>query len=101
DRYRFVKRLGQSGSLWRAEDVERGRPVVVRLHSAAGDRERRRAFLRAAEALAALDHPNVVAVRDVGVEDDAPYVVMEHVDGIPLNSLASPTGYRLPGPLLV
>ncbi|WP_191971405.1 SAV_2336 N-terminal domain-related protein [Streptomyces luteolifulvus] len=101
DRYRLVERLGPTGSLWLADDVERGRRVVVRQHSAPGDREGLRAFLRAAEALTALDHPNVVAVHDHGVEDGAPYVVMEHLDGIPLNSLASPGGYRLPAPLLV
>lgn len=75
--------------------------MAVRLHLAPSTPERRRAFLRAAEALAALDHPNVVAVHDYGVEDDTRYLVMEHLDGIPLNSLASTGGYRLPAPLLV
>ena len=102
DRYRFVERLGATGSLWRAKDVEQGRDVVVRQNSAPSGPEDLQAFLRAAEALAALDHPNVVAFHDYGVEEDGRrYVVMDHVDGIPLNSLASPGGYRIPAPLLV
>ncbi|WKX08828.1 SAV_2336 N-terminal domain-related protein [Streptomyces sp. NL15-2K] len=100
-RYRILERLGPSGSLWRAEDTERRRSVVVRLHSMPSEPERLQAFLRATEALAALDHPNVVAVHDHGVEDGQRYVVMEYLDGISLNSLVSPGGYRLPAPLLV
>ncbi|MHA5051341.1 SAV_2336 N-terminal domain-related protein [Streptomyces sp. SD15] len=98
DRYRFVERLGPSGSLWRAEDTELRREVVVRLYPSRVDPQ---AFLRDARALAGIDHPNVVKVHDYGVEDENPYVVMEHLDGIALNSLASAGGYRLPAPLLV
>ncbi|MFF4346532.1 SAV_2336 N-terminal domain-related protein [Streptomyces sp. NPDC001530] len=98
DRYRTIERLGPSGTLWRAEDTELGRSVVVRLYPPQADVQ---AFMRDARALAGVDHPNVVAVHDYGVEGEVPYVVMEYLDGIPLNSLASAGGYRLPAPLLV
>ncbi|MEU9286650.1 SAV_2336 N-terminal domain-related protein [Streptomyces sp. NPDC048275] len=98
DRYRFVERLGPSGSLWRAEDTELRREVVVRLYPSRVDPQD---FLRDARATAGIDHPNVVKVHDYGVEDEKPYVVMEHLDGVALNSLASAGGYRLPAPLLV
>jgi DNA-binding SARP family transcriptional activator/phosphoglycolate phosphatase-like HAD superfamily hydrolase len=101
DRYRLVERLGPGTSLWRGEDTEVGRKVVVRLYPPPHAPEQGRFFLRAAEALAAVDHPNVVAVHDYGIQDDVPYVVMEHLDGIALHTLASPGGYRLPAPLLM
>ncbi|MGV9450873.1 SAV_2336 N-terminal domain-related protein [Streptomyces sp. NPDC003635] len=100
-RYRLLRRLGP-GSLWYAEDTELRRPVLVRVHSAPSDPARLEAFLRDARILASVHHPNVVAVLDYGItEPGEPYVVMEHLDGIALNSLASPGGYRLPTPLLV
>lgn len=100
-RYRLLRRLGP-GSLWHAEDTELRRPVLVRVHSAPSDPARIEAFLRDARILKSVTHPNVVTVLDYGVtEPGEPYVVMEQLDGIALNSLASPGGYRLPAPLLV
>ncbi|MFI9149428.1 SAV_2336 N-terminal domain-related protein [Streptomyces sp. NPDC053367] len=101
DRYRLVRRLTPTGSLWQARDTETGRQVALRLHGPITDPARREAFLRDARRLKKLRHPNVVTVHDIGFDGDTPYVVMEHLDGIPLNSLAAPNGYRLPPPLLV
>ncbi|MFF4396669.1 SAV_2336 N-terminal domain-related protein [Streptomyces sp. NPDC001480] len=98
-RYRLVRRIGSTGSVWQAEDTGANRTVVLRLHEPIPDAAGREAFLRDAERLKALAHPNVVAVHDFGIEDDVPYVVMEHLDGIALNTLAAPNGYRLQVPL--
>ncbi|MFV0136151.1 SAV_2336 N-terminal domain-related protein [Streptomyces sp. HMX87] len=100
-RYRLVQRLRPAGRVWLAEDTEAGRTVTIRLHEALTDRAGREAFLRDTRLLMGLDHRNVVAVLDAGVEDDIPYVVMEHLDGIALNVLARPYGHRLPAPLTV
>ncbi|MER6567963.1 SAV_2336 N-terminal domain-related protein [Streptomyces sp. NPDC001093] len=100
-RYRLLRRMSPSGALWLAEDPAENRTVVVRLHEPVTDRERRAQFLRETKALKGLDHPNVVTVHEFGIEDDIPYVVMEHLDGIPLNTLAAPNGYHLPAPLTV
>src|SRR4029079_6156830 len=52
----------------------------------AGSAERRRArFLRGAQLRAALSHPNVLTVHDVGGVDPELYVVMELVDGWPMS----------------
>ncbi|MFJ5773213.1 SAV_2336 N-terminal domain-related protein [Streptomyces sp. NPDC093094] len=99
-RYRLQRRLARAGTLWQALDPD-GRPVALRLLEPVTDPARRKAFLRDARRLRELDHPNVTAVHDAGFDGDTPYVVMEHLDGIPLNSLAAPNGYRLPAPLLV
>lgn len=94
-RYRLVRRLSTTGPVWQAEDTGAGRMVALRLHDTIPDAAGREAFLRDAERLKALSHPNVVALHDFGIEDDVPYVVMEYLDGIALNTLAAPNGYRL------
>ncbi|MGW8060712.1 SAV_2336 N-terminal domain-related protein [Streptomyces ziwulingensis] len=100
-RYRPVRRLAPTGSMWLAEDTGTNRTVTIRLHGARTDATARRAFLRDARRLTGITHPNVVAVLDCGIEDDVPYVVMEHLDGIALNTLARSNGRRLPTPLTV
>ena len=61
-----------------------GRPVAVKvLHDelALSEQQRRR-FLREADALAAVEHPNVVRILDAGTNDDGcPYLVMDRIDG--------------------
>ncbi|MEV0633888.1 SAV_2336 N-terminal domain-related protein [Streptomyces sp. NPDC050619] len=99
--YRLLERLSPNGALWRARDTDANRTVAVRLHRPITDPERREAFLRDARILGSVEHPGVVTVHDFGIEDDTPYVVMEYLTGIPLNSLAGPNGYRLPPPLLL
>ncbi|MFD5297239.1 SAV_2336 N-terminal domain-related protein [Streptomyces mutabilis] len=100
-RYRPVRRLAPAGRMWLAEDTETNRTVAVRLHARLPDPAARQAFLRDARRLAEIDHPNVVAVLDGGIEDDVPYVVMEHLDGIALHALVRSNGRRLPAPLTV
>ncbi|WP_107095220.1 SAV_2336 N-terminal domain-related protein [Streptomyces pactum] len=100
-RYRPVRRLAPTGRMWLAEDTGTNRTVTVRLHDANTDPAAREAFLRDARRLTEIAHPNVVAVLDRGIEDDIPYVVMEHLDGIALNALTRSNGRRLPTPLTV
>ncbi|MFC7807424.1 SAV_2336 N-terminal domain-related protein [Streptomyces olivaceus] len=103
-RYRPVRRLAPTGRVWLAEDTGAGRTVAVRLHDrlpGAAGAAARRAFLHDARRLTEFTHPNVVAVLDAGVEDDVPYVVMEHLDGIAVNALARAGDRRLPAPLTV
>ncbi|MGV9898582.1 BTAD domain-containing putative transcriptional regulator, partial [Streptomyces tendae] len=110
-RYRPTRRLTPSGRIWLAEDTgpqqaasgptaARG-TVAIRLHGTDTDPASRRAFLRDARRLTRLTHPNLVTVLDAGVEDDVPYVVMEHLDGIALSALTRSDERRLPVPLTV
>ncbi|MFJ3988445.1 SAV_2336 N-terminal domain-related protein [Streptomyces sp. NPDC090032] len=92
DRYRLVRRLQPNGTVWEARDLDLGRTVAVKLHGPRNEEP----FLRAARILSRIDHPNVVEVHDYGVDDGVPYVVMELLDGVALNTLAAPNGYRLP-----
>ncbi|MFJ8080986.1 SAV_2336 N-terminal domain-related protein [Streptomyces sp. NPDC096205] len=101
DRYQLLRRLTPTGTLWQAKDIETGRQVALRLHGTITDSARQEAFLREARVLMKLRHPNVVTVHTIGFDGPNPYVAMEHLEGVPLNSLAAPNGYRLPPPLLV
>ena len=74
---------GGMGEVYRARDPRLGRDVAVKVlpDDIAGDRDRLRRFEREARAVAALSHPNVVVVYDVGTDAGRPYVVTELLEG--------------------
>ena len=77
-----------------AEDTELRRKVAVKrlFASLAGDDVFQERFFREARLAAALSHPNLVAVYDVGDEDGLPFIVMEYVEGETLAELMARTG---------
>jgi serine/threonine protein kinase len=83
--YEIVSLLGAGGmgEVYRAMDVRLRREVAVKvlppIH--AGDPDRVRRFRVEALAAAALNHPNIAAVYDVGSADDTPFVVSELLEG--------------------
>ena len=77
---------GSFGSVWQAWDTELGREVAVKLPRSgrfSGPEEEER-FLREARAAAQLHHPGIVAVHDVGREEETLYIVSELVRGVSL-----------------
>jgi predicted Ser/Thr protein kinase len=77
---------GGMGEVYRARDSRLGRDVALKILPDAGDNDdpaRRRRFEREARAVAALNHPNIVAIYDVG---DG-YIVSELVDGEPIRGV--------------
>ncbi len=74
---------GGMGEVWRARDSRLGREVAVKFMSAslARDRAARQRFQREARAAAALSHPSILAVHDVGTLGDRPYLVTELLRG--------------------
>jgi serine/threonine-protein kinase len=95
-RYTVEKRLGQGGmaTVDLAEDTELGRRVAVKrlFASLAGDYVFQQRFFREAKLAAALSHPNLVTVYDVGEENGLPYIVMEYVEGETLAELMRSEG---------
>ncbi|MCO5165601.1 MAG: serine/threonine protein kinase [Planctomycetes bacterium] len=78
---------GGMGQVFRGRDEEAGRDVAVKVLPADASDERRRRFLREAQAAARVRHPHVVAVHDAGECGGALYLVMDLVDGQPLDAL--------------
>jgi serine/threonine protein kinase/tetratricopeptide (TPR) repeat protein len=91
--YEIISSLGAGGmgEVYRARDPRLGRDVAVKVMPAAfsADAERLRRFEQEARAAAALSHPNIVAVYDVGTHDGTPYVVSELLEGSTLQARLS------------
>src|SRR5262245_9273219 len=86
--YRLVERIGAGGmgEVWRAVDTRLDREVAVKMvadHLSA-DPEALARFEREARAVAALSHPNILALYDVGRHDGVSYVVTELLHGATL-----------------
>jgi len=84
NRYQILSELGRGGMgvVYRATDRELLREVAVKVvPEASSSPEARQRLLREARAAAALNHPQIVSVYDVGEDDGAPFFVMELVTG--------------------
>jgi eukaryotic-like serine/threonine-protein kinase len=78
---------GGMGEVYRARDPRLNREVAVKiLPSLSSDPQRLRRFEQEARAAAALSHPNIIAVYDVGTQDGSPYIVSELLQGETLRS---------------
>ena len=77
---------GGMGEVYRARDSRLQRDVAIKVLPAAFavDPERLARFEQEARAAAALDHPNILAVHDLGQHDGAPFIVTELLDGMSL-----------------
>src|SRR5829696_3446235 len=97
-RYRLAALIGVGASarVFLAEDVQLQRQVAVKvLHDAlAADAAVRRRFSAESRAAAALNHPHLLAVFDVGEDDGVPFLVTEYLAGGSLRSLLE-SGPRL------
>jgi serine/threonine protein kinase len=74
---------GAMGEVYRARDTRLRRQVAVKVlpSSIGNDPARLRRFELEARAAGALNHPNIVAIHDVGQESGSPYVVSELLEG--------------------
>jgi tetratricopeptide (TPR) repeat protein/tRNA A-37 threonylcarbamoyl transferase component Bud32 len=89
DKYRLVRVLG-SGAMahvYEAEQLRLGRSVAVKMLRVAllSDRKSLERFRTEALAASRINHPNAIAIYDVGITPDGvPFIVMEHLRGITL-----------------
>lgn len=83
--YRIESLLGAGGmgEVYKAHDPRLGRDVAIKVlpASLSADADRLRRFHQEARAAATLAHPNIVALYDVGADDDRPYIVSEFLEG--------------------
>src|SRR5207247_1092022 len=96
-RYQLLERLGAGamGVVWRADDPELGRKVAVKLLKRP-DASLTERLVREARSMAQVNHPNVVAVYDVGETDGATYIAMELVQGQSLRAWQSAKSHTVP-----
>ena len=78
------------GVVYLARDERLERHVAIKLlaQDAESDASARERFRREALAAAALDHPFICKIHEVGEHDGRPYIVMEHIEGQTLDALA-------------
>jgi Tol biopolymer transport system component/tRNA A-37 threonylcarbamoyl transferase component Bud32 len=83
--YEILSPLGAGGmgEVYRARDAKLHRDVAIKIlpEALAADPVALARFEREAQAVAALSHPNILAIFDFGVEQGTPYAVMELLDG--------------------
>jgi len=83
--YEILSPLGAGGmgEVYRARDTRLDRDVAIKIlpELSARDADRMRRFEQEARSVAALSHPNVVAVYDTGTHEGVPYLVSELLDG--------------------
>ena len=83
--YEIIGAIGSGGmgEVYRARDTRLGRDVAIKVlpESFASDTDRLRRFEQEARAVAALNHPNILAVHDIGSQDGIRYIVTELLDG--------------------
>lgn len=87
-RYELLEPVGSGGMgrVMRARDTVLDREVAIKLlpEELADDPQRRERFEREARAAAALNHPNLLTVHDVGLDDGTPYLVIKLLQGATL-----------------
>ena len=97
--YEIVAPIGAGGmgEVFRAKDTRLGRDVAIKVlpETFAKDADRLRRFEQEARAVAALNHPNILAIHDIGEYNGAPYLVSELLEGhslrVEMNNGALPT----------
>src|ERR1017187_2245839 len=74
---------GGMGEVYRARDARLNRTVAIKVVPASfsADADRMQRFAQEARAAAALNHPNILSIFDIGEERGAPYIVSELLEG--------------------
>jgi Tol biopolymer transport system component len=89
--YEIVASIGAGGmgEVYRARDNRLGRDIAVKIlpESFARDQDRLRRFEQETRSVAALNHPNILAIYDVGQHGSAPFLVSELLEGESLRAL--------------
>lgn len=92
-RYHVEERIGSGGmgTVYRARDERLSRNVALKVLPAGtvADDVARQRFRQEALALSQLNHPNIATIHDFDTQDGVDFLVMEHIDGSPLDDLLS------------
>lgn len=88
-RYEIRSKIGEGGmgEVYLARDSQLNRDIALKLLTAevARDQQRLHRFLQEARAAAALSHPNIAHIYEIGEADHGHFIAMEYVEGMPLD----------------
>jgi Tol biopolymer transport system component len=97
--YEIVATLGAGGmgEVYKARDTRLNRFVAIKIlpPERVADAGRKQRFRLEAQAASALNHPNIISIYDIAVDNGRDYIVMEYVPGKTLDALIPHSGMRL------
>jgi serine/threonine protein kinase/Tol biopolymer transport system component len=97
--YRIVEKIGEGGmgAVYKALDTHLDRPVAIKVlpPEKVADPGRKARFALEAKAASALRHPNIVVIHDIASDQGREFIVMELVEGQPLDQLIGRKGLKL------
>ena len=98
--YRILQKLGAGGMgvVYLAEDMKLGRKVAIKIlsHEFTTNKDRVNRFELEASAASNLNHPNILTIHEVGVDDGRHYIATEFIDGVTLRRKMAATPLEIP-----
>jgi serine/threonine protein kinase len=89
--YEILDKIGEGGMgvVWKARDTRLNRVVAIKVlpPDKLSNADRKRRFIQEAQAASALNHPNIITIHDIALQNGCAFQVMEYVNGKTLDQL--------------